>query len=161
MRPQANLQTYLPLRCYACVLAIDLGGALGTSRLWFTIGGGVINEVYYPRVDIPQIRDLSFLVADECGFWVEVKRLWQYTVEVFAPGVPAIRVVHRKEERSRRRHENRDDDIPCHANLNRCADDPGSARSSGLPGDRSTVILLPVVIDIPQQELQTQRRLGW
>jgi len=74
-----------------------VGCALGMSRLWFTIGGGIVNEVYYPRVDIPQIRDLGFLVADGRGFWVEVKRLWQYTVEVFAPGVPAVRVVHSHE----------------------------------------------------------------
>ena len=65
------------------------------SRLWFTIGGGIVNEVYYPRVDIPQIRDLGFLVADGQGFWVEVKRLWQHTVDLLAPGIPAVRVVHR------------------------------------------------------------------
>ena len=74
-----------------------VGCALGESRLWFTIGGGIVNEVYYPRVDIPQIRDLGFLVADGRGFWVEVKRLWQHTVELIAPGIPAVRVVHRHE----------------------------------------------------------------
>ena len=52
-----------------------VGCSAGRSRLWFTIGGGILNEVYYPRVDIPQIRDLGFLVADGKGFWVEVKRL--------------------------------------------------------------------------------------
>ena len=74
-----------------------VGCALAESRLWFTIGGGIVNEVYYPRVDIPQIRDLGFLVADGRGFWVEVKRLWQHTVELIAPGIPAVRVVHRHE----------------------------------------------------------------
>ncbi len=74
-----------------------VGCSVGPSRLWFTIGGGIVNEVYYPRVDIPQIRDLGFLVADGRGFWVEVKRLWQHTVELMAPGVPAVRVVHRHE----------------------------------------------------------------
>jgi glucoamylase len=61
------------------------------------MGGGILNEVYYPRVDLPQIRDLGFLVADGRGFWVEVKRQWQYTVEAFAPGIPAMRIVHRHE----------------------------------------------------------------
>ena len=28
-----------------------VGCSLGHARLWFTIGGGIINEVYYPRVD--------------------------------------------------------------------------------------------------------------
>src|ERR1700678_132359 len=74
-----------------------VGCSLGTSRLWFTIGGGIVNEVYHPRVDIPQIRDLGFLVADGHGFWVEVKRLWRHTVEFLAPGVPAVRIVHRHE----------------------------------------------------------------
>ena len=53
-----------------------VGCSAGRSRLWFTIGGGILNEVYYPRVDIPQIRDLGFIVGDGKGFWVEVKRLW-------------------------------------------------------------------------------------
>ena len=30
-----------------------VGCALGTSRLWFTLGFGIVNEVYYPRVDHP------------------------------------------------------------------------------------------------------------
>ena len=72
-----------------------IGCTLGRSRLWFTVGGGIVNEVYYPRIDIPQIRDLGFIVADGRGFWVEVKRLWQHTVELLAPGIPAVRVVHR------------------------------------------------------------------
>jgi len=74
-----------------------VGCALGASRLWFTIGGGIINEVYYPRVDIPQIRDLGFLIGDGAGFWVEVKRLWQHVVQLAAPGTPAVRIVHRHE----------------------------------------------------------------
>lgn len=72
-----------------------VGCSLGRSRLWYTVGGGILNEVYYPRVDIPQIRDLGFIVADGAGFWVEVKRLWQHSVELLAPGVPAVRIVHR------------------------------------------------------------------
>ena len=35
-----------------------------TSRIWFTFSGGVINEVYYPTIDRPQIRDLQYLVTD-------------------------------------------------------------------------------------------------
>jgi len=72
-----------------------VGCALGLARLWFTIGGGVVNEVYYPRVDLPQTRDLGFIVGDGHGFWVEVKRLWQHTLQLAGPGVPAVRIVHR------------------------------------------------------------------
>ncbi len=72
-----------------------VGCSLGASRLWFTIGGGIVNEVYYPRVDTPQIRDLGFLVADGRGFWVEVKRLWNHTLTPAAVGTPAVTIVHR------------------------------------------------------------------
>jgi len=72
-----------------------IGCSLGMSRLWFTIGGGIVNEVYYPRVDIPQIRDLGFLVADGDGFWVEVKRLGDAAVTCAADGAPAVTIVHR------------------------------------------------------------------
>ena len=64
-----------------------VGCALGPSRLWFTIGFGIVNEVYYPRVDIPQIRDLGFIVAGADGFWSEVKR----NAELPAPPVGAGR----------------------------------------------------------------------
>jgi glucoamylase len=71
-----------------------VGCSLGPSRLWFTIGGGIVNEVYYPRVDIPQIRDLGFIVADGRGFWIEVKRIWRHVLELAAPGAPAVRITH-------------------------------------------------------------------
>ena len=74
-----------------------VGCSLGSSRLWFTIGGGIINEVYYPRVDLPQIRDLGFIVADGARFWVEVKRMWKHVVKLGAPGAPAVHIVHRHE----------------------------------------------------------------
>jgi glucoamylase len=72
-----------------------VGCSLGPSRLWFTIGGGIVNEVYYPRADIPQIRDLGFLVADGSGFWVEVKRLEHNVVTAAADGAPAVTIIHR------------------------------------------------------------------
>lgn len=71
-----------------------IGTALGSSRLWFTVGFGIINEIYYPRVDIPQLRDLGFIVADGKGFWCEVKRHADYTASTPAPGIPAVQIVH-------------------------------------------------------------------
>ncbi len=64
------------------------------SRVWFTIGHGVLNEVYWPHVDRPQVRDLGFIVADDAGFWSEVKRDASHAVRQEAPGVPAITAVH-------------------------------------------------------------------
>jgi glucoamylase len=74
-----------------------VGCSLGPSRLWFTIGGGILNEVYYPRIDIPQIRDLGIIVADGRGFWVEVKRMYRHNLTLAGPGVPAVRIVHEHE----------------------------------------------------------------
>jgi glucoamylase len=72
-----------------------VGTAIGPSRLWVTVGYGIVNEVYYPRVDMPQIRDLGFIVADGSGFWVEVKRNANYHVTTPGPGIPAIEILHK------------------------------------------------------------------
>ncbi len=72
-----------------------VGASLGSSRLWFTIAQGIVTEVYYPRIDIPQIKDLGFIIADDKGFWVELRRLNNYTVSLPAPGVPAAEIIHR------------------------------------------------------------------
>lgn len=71
-----------------------VGCSLGTSRLWFTCGQGIVNEVYYPRIDIPQIKDIGFIVADDKGFWVEIRRLNSYVVEWEDGVVPAITITH-------------------------------------------------------------------
>ena len=71
-----------------------VGCALGPSRLWFTIGFGIINEVYYPRVDLPQMRDLGFIVAGADGFWSEVKRNENYRLVPSAAGVAAAEIRH-------------------------------------------------------------------
>ena len=72
-----------------------VGTALGTSRLWFTMAQGIVTEVYHPRPDIPQLKDLGFIVADDAGFWVEVRRLGNYVVTWCDQAIPAITVTHR------------------------------------------------------------------
>ncbi|BCZ93028.1 glucan 1,4-alpha-glucosidase (plasmid) [Thermus thermophilus] len=73
-----------------------VGTALGTSRLWFTLGHGILNEVFWPSVGRPQIRDLGFLVARE-GFWAEVKRVARYRILEEDPASPLVEVVHEGE----------------------------------------------------------------
>lgn len=74
-----------------------VGTSLGPARVWFTIGDGILNEIYYPRIDIPQVRDMGFIVADGKGFWQEVKRLTECSVRCTEAGVPAVTVVHHHE----------------------------------------------------------------
>ncbi|HZQ88379.1 MAG TPA: hypothetical protein VFA42_00070, partial [Gaiellaceae bacterium] len=70
--------------------------ALGPSRLWATVGLGIVNEVYWPSTGEPQIRDLGFIVADDHE-WVEVKRVNHYQVTTPKPWVPFTRIIHRGE----------------------------------------------------------------
>lgn len=72
-----------------------IGTALGTSRLWFTVAHGIVTEVYFPRPDIPQLKDMGFIIADSLGFWVEVRRLDNYTVAWQDEIIPAITITHR------------------------------------------------------------------
>lgn len=59
-----------------------VGTAYHTScRLWFTISHGIINEIYYPRVDQPNTRDFQFLITDEETFFHEEKRDLDHLVE--------------------------------------------------------------------------------
>lgn len=72
-----------------------VGTALGASRVWFTLAQGVVSERYYPRIDIPQIRDLGFVIADGAGYWCELRKLGQYSVEWAEDDLPAATVIHR------------------------------------------------------------------
>jgi glucoamylase len=46
----------------------------GDSRLWFTLWRGIVTEVYYHRIDLPQLRDLQFLFSDGETLFHEEKR---------------------------------------------------------------------------------------
>ncbi len=43
-----------------------IGCARGPARLWFTTGYGLLNEVYYPRADIAQIRGAGLPIYSSC-----------------------------------------------------------------------------------------------
>ena len=59
-----------------------VGTAYHTScRLWFTLSHGIINEIYYPRVDQPNTRDFQFLISDGETFCHEEKRDLNHLVE--------------------------------------------------------------------------------
>jgi glucoamylase len=67
--------------------------ALGTSGVWATIGQGILNEIYWPAVDQPQVKDLGFLVGGD-GWWREVKRAGDYSLSTPEPGLLLPTIVH-------------------------------------------------------------------
>ena len=67
--------------------------ALGTSRVWATLAHGIINEVYWPAVDQPQVRDFGFLVAG-AGWWRELKRVDNYTLSTPDPTIQLPTISH-------------------------------------------------------------------
>lgn len=68
------------------------GNALG--RIWFTLSHGIINEIYYPRLDRPCTRDLELIVTDGREFFSEEKRDADSRTAWLAPGVPAFEVTN-------------------------------------------------------------------
>ena len=61
------------------------------SQVWFTTSHGILNEIYYPRLDYACIRDMGFLVADGQDFFSEEKRHTKSQLEYLEDGVPAYR----------------------------------------------------------------------
>jgi glucoamylase len=52
-----------------------VGTAYSTSsRIWYTASAGVLNEIYYPTIDLPQIRDMQFLISDGETFFHDARR---------------------------------------------------------------------------------------
>ena len=45
-----------------------------SSRIWFTVSHGILNEIYCPTIDRPQIRDMEFLITDGETFFHEERR---------------------------------------------------------------------------------------
>ena len=65
-----------------------------SSRVWFTLSHGVLNEVYYPRVDHACLRDLELIVTDGRTFFSEEKRDTASVTTWVEAGVPAFRLVN-------------------------------------------------------------------
>jgi glucoamylase len=56
-----------------------------SSRVWFTVARGILNEVYFPTVDRPQIRDLQYLITDGTTFFHDERRHLTSKVEYLDP----------------------------------------------------------------------------
>jgi glucoamylase len=72
-----------------------VGTALSAkSPLWFTISHGILNEIYYPRLDSACTRDLGLIVTGANGYFSEEKRDAAHAIEPFEAGVPAYRLTN-------------------------------------------------------------------
>lgn len=73
-----------------------VGTGLGQARVWFSVGYGILNEVYWPSNSTPQIRDLGFIIAGD-DFWSEIKRVHNYTLSTPAADLLLPKIVHEHE----------------------------------------------------------------
>ena len=64
-----------------------------SSRVWFTVSHGTLNEIYYPTIDRPQTRDMELLFTDGEVFFHEEKRDIKYDFEYIHHDASAIKVV--------------------------------------------------------------------
>lgn len=60
--------------------------------MWFTLRHGILNEIYYPRVDNACTRDLGFIVTDGRTCFSEEQRDTRSESAQVQPGTPAYRV---------------------------------------------------------------------
>src|SRR6202165_1642647 len=72
-----------------------IGTALSMqSRLWFTLSHGILNEIYFPRVDEACTHDFGLIVTDGREFFSEEKRHCTFQNLPIEPGVPAYQLTN-------------------------------------------------------------------
>jgi glucoamylase len=70
-----------------------VGTALSAqSSVWFTVSHGILNEIYYPRIDQACTRDFGLIVTDGRNFFSEEKRDADSVIHPVADGVPAFAI---------------------------------------------------------------------
>ncbi len=63
------------------------------SSVWFTVSHGILNEVYYPRIDQACIRDFGLIVTNGRDFFSEEKRHAASVIRPIADGTPVFNIV--------------------------------------------------------------------
>src|ERR1700678_1630176 len=72
-----------------------IGTALNQhSKVWFTLSHGILNEIYYPRVDQACTRDFGLVVTDGRGYFAEEKRHCIFRNVPIDPGVPVYELTN-------------------------------------------------------------------
>ena len=72
-----------------------VGAALNaTSKVWYSIGQGVLNEIYYPQVDQACTRDLCMIVTDVKDFFYDEKFHTSHHIKHIAKDVPGYHITN-------------------------------------------------------------------
>jgi glucoamylase len=56
-----------------------------SSKVWFTLEGGRLSEVYYPRLDTPSVRNLDFMITDGQSFAARAQDASSSTTRLVGP----------------------------------------------------------------------------
>jgi glucoamylase len=64
------------------------------SRVWFTLSHGILNEVYFPRVDQACTRDMGLIITDGQTYFSEEKRHCRFENTAIESGVPVYNLVN-------------------------------------------------------------------
>lgn len=74
---------------------IGVGTAIDPiCNVWFTLSHGIINEVYWPRIDVANIRDMGLIVTDGKDFFSEEKRDAVHEYATLGQGIPAYHLIN-------------------------------------------------------------------
>lgn len=65
-----------------------------TSKVWYSIGQGILNEIYYPQVDQACTKDLGLIVTDGKNFFSEEKLHSSHHIKHIAKGVPGYHLTN-------------------------------------------------------------------
>ncbi len=65
-----------------------------TSHVWFSTQRGAVGEIFYPRVDLPSVKDMEMLVTAGDGFFSEEQRDTDSKVTWLGDGVPGFELVN-------------------------------------------------------------------
>src|SRR5215204_4636553 len=64
-----------------------------SSKVWFTLANGVMTEVFYPTIDLPNVQTLQFFVDTENRFETEIDDTHQ-RVELPNPAALTFRQIN-------------------------------------------------------------------
>ncbi len=64
------------------------------SNVWFTLSHGILNEIYYPRIDQASTRDMEFLVSDGSNHFAEEKRDMVSQIKMVEQGIPGFKIIN-------------------------------------------------------------------